>query len=259
MELVLLEVLEQHATGAVDDALRDAGGARREEHVPRVVEREALRCEPCAAVRPDEVVPCHRARGRVADHDGGADGREAGPDLVEALQAVEPLAAVAVAVGREQHDRLDLSEPVEHPAAPKSGEVDEYTAPIAAAPSMTITASSAFGNQVTTRSPGCTPRSRSADAIAAVSARNSSHDRDTRARPSRRPRRAPPLRDRRRRVAAGGSPRPTTARRERTGCRESARRAASRSDPDHPTTPQSSHTSRQNPSGSAIDHACNAS
>ena len=42
MELVLLEVLQQRAAGAMDDALRDAGGARRVQDVQRMVEREAL-------------------------------------------------------------------------------------------------------------------------------------------------------------------------------------------------------------------------
>ena len=53
-------------------------------------------------------------------------------------------------------------------------------APIAVAPSITTTASIALGSHVTTRSPACTPSARSAEAIAAASARSSSHDRATR-------------------------------------------------------------------------------
>ena len=39
---VLLQVLEQRAAGAVDDAFRHAGRARREQDVERVVERQPL-------------------------------------------------------------------------------------------------------------------------------------------------------------------------------------------------------------------------
>ena len=42
MELMFLEVLQQRAAGAVHDALRNAGRARRIQHVERLIERKAL-------------------------------------------------------------------------------------------------------------------------------------------------------------------------------------------------------------------------
>ncbi len=122
VELVLLEVLEQHATGAVDDALRDAGGARRVQSMYHGWSNaKRSRCEPAPRCGPTKsshaTVPAGASPTTTVARTVGRSDR----DLVEALQAVEPLAAVAVAVGGEQHDRLDLAEPVEHPSRTEVG------------------------------------------------------------------------------------------------------------------------------------------
>ena len=56
------------------------------------------------------VVPADASPTTMVARQGG----KAGADVFEALEAVEALAAVAVAVDGEQHHRLDLAEPVEH-------------------------------------------------------------------------------------------------------------------------------------------------
>jgi hypothetical protein len=57
----------------------------------------------------------------VARQHGAPQRREAGPDLLEAPQAVEPSTAVAVAVGGDEDRRLDLPEAVEHPGDAEIG------------------------------------------------------------------------------------------------------------------------------------------
>ena len=118
VQVVLLEVLEQDPALRVHDRLRQAGGARGVEDPHRVVEGHALEREllvggrerlvPVAPV-PVEVAERHRAleRGHLALH------------ALDQLAAVMVLAAVAVAVDRQQHLRLDLREAVDDRARPE--------------------------------------------------------------------------------------------------------------------------------------------
>ena len=129
---MLLEVLQQHATGTVDDALGHAGRARAVEHVPGVVERQLFELLDRAAVRGQPVVPGrHRRRGcrcdpgqvRVGleerDHHYPAETVELPDDAGQRGATVVALAAVGVAVGGHQHGRGDLAEPVEHAVGPE--------------------------------------------------------------------------------------------------------------------------------------------
>ena len=74
--------------------------------------------------------------------------------------AVEVLAAVAVAVDREQHLRLICAKRSITLRAPKSGEQLDQIAPIDAQARNAATASGMFGRYATTRSPGPTPSAR---------------------------------------------------------------------------------------------------
>ena len=73
VELVLLQVLDQRAAGAVDDALRDAGRARRIEDVERMVERKrsnlspSRRAAPMNSLHSDGVAARCRAIGVLGD------------------------------------------------------------------------------------------------------------------------------------------------------------------------------------------------
>ncbi len=75
-QAVVLEVLDQDAAVAVDDRLRQPGGARREQHVERVVERDRLELERTGLGRPRR--PRRRSRAaRRRRRRGRARGRRA--------------------------------------------------------------------------------------------------------------------------------------------------------------------------------------
>ena len=78
----------------------------RVEDPERVVEGDLLELERRGLGQ--QLVPARRDHHRVLER------RDRRRDLANALAAVEVLAAVAVAVGREQHLRLDLGEAVDH-------------------------------------------------------------------------------------------------------------------------------------------------
>ena len=105
-----LQVLEQDPALALDDRLRQPGGAGRVEHPQRVVERHAVERQLLVAsgqrgpARPRRGSPWCCSPGIALD------------DRVERLGAVELAAVVAVAADREQHLRLDLREAVDHAA-----------------------------------------------------------------------------------------------------------------------------------------------
>ena len=105
-----LELLEQDPALPLDDRLRQPGRPRRVEHPQRVVERDRLERE--RVVAEEAVLPA--AAVEVAEpHDRRADLLA---DRRDRRAAVEVLAAVAVAVDREQHLRLDLGEAVDDAA-----------------------------------------------------------------------------------------------------------------------------------------------
>ena len=110
MENVFGQVLQQHTTGAVHDALGLAGGARREQHVPRVIERQRHKRD---RRRLDVVEPAG------LDDDRCTKGWQRRDDLVETTSAVVALAVVGVVRNREQHGRLDLPETIDHAIGPE--------------------------------------------------------------------------------------------------------------------------------------------
>ena len=105
----------------MDDAFRRPGRPRRVEDGRGQVERPPLERERARAVR-RELGERHdaitltaeiRVVAEVAGHNRRTDRREAGTDLEEAVEALETLASVEVAVSREQQHGFDLSEAVD--------------------------------------------------------------------------------------------------------------------------------------------------
>ena len=129
VEAVLLEVLEEGPAGAVDDALRGAGGARRVHDVERVVEGDRLEFDRAGGVGEGQLVPGDRARhgpevrrpAKVRHDDGPLDARDAGEDVADPPERVDGGSVVAVAVRADEDLRLDLPEAVEHPLHPEVG------------------------------------------------------------------------------------------------------------------------------------------
>ena len=110
VQVELLEVLEQDPALAVDDRLRQPGGARRVQDPQRVVERDALEGQLARLL--EAVLPA-RAVEVAEAHQPAADLLV---DAAHGVRAVEVAAVVAVAVDGQQHLRLDLREAVDHRA-----------------------------------------------------------------------------------------------------------------------------------------------
>src|SRR5688572_10818099 len=100
-------MLDQRAAGAMDDALRHAGGAGRIQDVERMVERQRVADQRLSAVRREKRVPS------ISTHHRAADGGQLLEDGRDLRALVEALAAVLVTVGRNEQFWLDLSEPIE--------------------------------------------------------------------------------------------------------------------------------------------------
>ena len=90
----------------------------------------------------------HTARPRRA-----STRRHASEQAVDSARRVEPLAAVPVAVTDEEDARLDLPKRSSTAAVPKSGELDDKTAPIDAVASIAMIVSGTLGRSAATRSP----------------------------------------------------------------------------------------------------------
>ncbi len=122
MQLVFLEVLQQRAAGAVHDALGHAGGTRGEHDEQRMVERQALERQLRRLERRHEVMHIDRTgdasevrvAARVWNDHGMAHRRQERHHLRHARHHVDRLAAIEVAVGRDQHLRFYLAETVEY-------------------------------------------------------------------------------------------------------------------------------------------------
>ena len=126
VQQVFLDVLQQRAAGAVDDALRHAGRPRRKEDVHGMIERQPGVLDRRGRRRADERVPRDgaadgrevlRAEPRVREirnHDHALDGGQPRDDRGHLVEDRQRLAVVPVAVDREEHARLDLAEAVEH-------------------------------------------------------------------------------------------------------------------------------------------------
>ena len=115
VQVHLLEVLEQDAALPVDDRLREAGGARAS-RAPRAGGRTGA-----GRTRARRLLGARRGSPRPSPSRRGSRARRRAQPISPAIpattsRAVEVLAAVAVAVDREQHLRLDLGEAVDHAA-----------------------------------------------------------------------------------------------------------------------------------------------
>ena len=117
-EALGLEVLDEHPAVPVHDRLRQAGRARGEQHVERVVERDRLELQRALlgrAARPSR----WRRAGRAAPYGTCTTcSRVPQPlaDRGDLRAAVDLAVAVGVAGDREQHLRLDLGDAREHAA-----------------------------------------------------------------------------------------------------------------------------------------------
>ena len=115
---------------SVHDRLRQSRRARREQHPQRMIVLDALVRERRGVLRRmrHEVVPRDRLgerRSRAGvqirqPHDG-ADRRQRGEDRLDLGAAVVVFAREAVAVGDEEHRRIDLREAVDHGARAELG------------------------------------------------------------------------------------------------------------------------------------------
>ena len=149
VQLMLLEVLDQRAAGAVDDALRHAGRAGRVQDVERMIERQRLEAGsiPIAPgrCRGSRSTACARQAGAAARRrrygitttcstDGRAAANREHPAVrIVHLPGVEDSAsAVTSRRGSICPNRSST------PWTPKSGEQDDQTAPTAALPSAAI-------------------------------------------------------------------------------------------------------------------------
>ena len=124
-EAVVLQVLDQDAAVPVDDRLRQAGRARREEDVQGVRERQGVELErprlgeqllPADGVREHVVRPAD-----VGHVDEGLEGRQPLADRRHLLAAVDELVAEAVAGHGQEHLRLELPQAVEDAAHAELG------------------------------------------------------------------------------------------------------------------------------------------
>ena len=120
MQDVLAQVLEQDATGAVHDRLRLAGGARREQHVPRLVVGEQLelgaRCraaDPPVPLRPHTPRPSPPAVGGAAPIITPRRTPSRSASVARSGDGVVLRARVGVLAGRDEYRGIELAETVD--------------------------------------------------------------------------------------------------------------------------------------------------
>ncbi len=131
MQQLLGEMLEQRAARRMHDALGHSSRSRREQHIERMRERQALEAQRLLRTARDGIAPGLRFRALVqragiealrhgivaadiANDDDGAQRRQLGHDRGELVGDVDPFSGVVVAVAGDQHLGLDLAEAVEH-------------------------------------------------------------------------------------------------------------------------------------------------
>ncbi len=123
MQADLLEVLDEDAALGLDDGFGQAGRTGGVQHPQGMIEGDLL--EDGGRVGGCEGGPVQGALGwfgaQEGDVDHGAQGGQLAAQFGDDLAAVVLLAAVAVAVDREQHDGFDLLEPVEDAAGAEVG------------------------------------------------------------------------------------------------------------------------------------------
>ncbi len=120
MKDMLLQVLQQHAAGAMHDALGWAGRTRREDDGQRVIEGHGGECRRCGGI-----AELHEALGRrnpadvglllqEADDHGGHQRRQLARNFGDHDTRVDGLSVPVVAVDGKQDLRGDLAKAVQH-------------------------------------------------------------------------------------------------------------------------------------------------
>ena len=120
MQPMFLEVLEQRAAMPVDDALGRARGARGIENGEGVIERHLFEVDAVMGCR-HHLLPGHgipqpprvAVLVRPGNDDDVPDARHGIQNLRHPWPAVEMAAAIKIAVGGDQHLRVNLAEAVE--------------------------------------------------------------------------------------------------------------------------------------------------
>ena len=123
MQAVFLEVLQQGATGTVNDALGHPGGAAGIQNVERLGKGQGG--ERRAAGWLADVVPVggrdHRGKlgqtrlhATVGHHDQLLQAAQLRQDFRQLAAHIQLLAGVAITAAGDQHPRLDLAEAVDH-------------------------------------------------------------------------------------------------------------------------------------------------
>ena len=117
MQTMFFGMHQQDATSAMHNALRLAGSARTEQHVPRVIERQLLELERSTNVGLKHFAPLHKALGAsvgTTNTDFHSCCRQAVSDLGELVTAIDVLARVGVFEATDEHHWLDLAESIKH-------------------------------------------------------------------------------------------------------------------------------------------------
>ena len=130
LQPVFLHMLQQRAAGAVHDAFRHAGGARRKQNIERMIERQPREGQLFRRMGFEEIFQRPRARNlrggfcRIAEIGHDHHGRRGGELLGDGCDLVgnrQRLAVVPIAVDRHEDLGLDLAKAVEHPALAEIG------------------------------------------------------------------------------------------------------------------------------------------
>ena len=125
LQAMLFQMLQQRAAGAMHDAFRHAGGARRIENESRLVERQPFEGQRLRRKGFEECVERDGIRQRLRKRIGFVQirndhhrlrGRQLRDDALELVGERERLAVVPIAVDRDEHLGLDLAETIQHAA-----------------------------------------------------------------------------------------------------------------------------------------------
>ena len=124
-----LDVLEQHAAVPVHDRFRQAGGARREQHVQRMVERNGLERDRLVRCVGEELGPSHDRHRHldgcigveVGEQDDVLHRGQRGHDLGQFCSPIDRLESVLVAVDGDDDHRFELRPPIDDGAHAELG------------------------------------------------------------------------------------------------------------------------------------------
>jgi len=129
VQLVFLEMLQQRAADAVDDAFGHAGRPRRIHDIERMVERQRREVRLRRRVRRDEAGVGNASRqprrervrllAQVRHQDRPPRARQLREQCGQLGFNIDGLAVVPITVGRDQHLGLGLTEAIEHALNPE--------------------------------------------------------------------------------------------------------------------------------------------